>query len=370
MNKADLKFLQSTLIMERFLGGDPFYKLAQDNTGGAFGKVQSEVSQLLAKSKEHPVESILAFIGPGLLWILGFKKISAAFALAEALGFNWEHFFESIKEKLKPLLTDMHEGKHRDSSEVQTIVQQSGEEAFSGQGDPKALQDAVETYGSLNNMLFIQKLADRYKQDPAVTKMLQTMLGSVGGNTIRKGMLGFIVRLVGWLITAVVIAAGFKIIGKGVSHILGIKKDTPEDSETPSDSGSDTKSVATPKPAPPPEDLNIKLYRNPNASPELFTTTFNDKDHIWLLHMNIADIRKNLIKWAQDLYPQLTDESAFDASDAFAQTLRAFTDRNKDTGQIDILAVPAKYHSINEIVLSFAYDVATHMKKTSDSRNV
>lgn len=361
MNKSDLQFLHSNLIMERFLGEDPLNKFAQESDGGVFSTIQREVSKLLAEGKEHPVTSILEFIGPGLLFMFGFKKISVAMALAEALGFNFSHFYASIKAKLKPILEAMASGEHKDSSEVESIVQESAEEAMQEQPDADKLQDIVmKSDASLNNMFFIYKVAQSYRKDPAVMQAIQKILTTGTGNKMRRGILGFVIRVFSWLITAVVIAAGFKIAGMGVSKILGIKKNKQEDTTT-SDSNSDEKDMSAKD-----EISQVKLHLNPNASPEFSTTAYNDKNHVWLLTMNIKDIHNNLIKWAQELYPQLTDKSAFDASSKFNNTLRMFATRNKDVGSMDIVAVPEEFHSIKEIVSSFAADVALHIANSTE----
>jgi len=364
MNKADLQFLHSNLIMERFLSEDPFRKVAQEKDGGFFGKIQKDVGQLLANSKEHPIESILGFIGPGFAWMFGFKKIALAMTLAEALGFNFEHFYASIREKLKPLLEGMEKGEPADSSQVQSIVQESGEEAMTGQPDVGKLQDVVmESDASLNNMLFMHKIAQRYKKDPALMSAIEKLISTGTGNKFRRGMLGFLIRVFSWLITAVVVAAGFKLIGKGASHILGTDKAKQEEGSTTS---TDSASISEEKDTGP--TSQVKLFLNPNASPELSTTTFNDESHVWLLHMNINQLHDQLIKWAQELYPQLTDKSAFDASSKFNNIMQMFKTRNKDVAGMEILAVPGGsngFHSIREIVLSFAADVAAHTNNSN-----
>ncbi len=352
MHKADLQFLHSNLIMERFLSEDPFCKVAQENDGGFFSKVQSDVTKLLANSKEHPIESILSFIGPGFAWMFGFKKIALAMTLAEALGFDVDHFYASIREKLKPLLEGMEAGTPADSSAVDSIVQASGEEAMSGQPNIDKLQDVVmKADASLNNMLFLYKMAKR-TDDPRFMKWIKKDASIL--DKYRKGILGFIVSIFGWLITAVVFAAGFKLLGKGVAHLLGTDKSKQENGNTET-----TSSLQD-------DNSQVKLYLNPSASPELSTTTPNNDEHVWLLNANINHLHDQLIQWAQELYPQLTDKNAFDASSDFHKTLQLFKDRNKGSADIDIIAVPTAFHSIREIVLSFVPDVAKHITDNSN----
>lgn len=62
------------------------------------------------------------------------------------------------------------------------------------------------------------------------------------------------------------------------------------------------------------------------------------------------------------------DKSAFDASSKFNNTMQMFKTRNKDVEGMEILAVPGAFHSIREIVLSFAADVAAHIN-TSNLRH-
>jgi hypothetical protein len=372
MNKSDLYFLQSTLIMERLFGEDPLLKRAQEGgDGGVFATIKNEVSKLIDLNKDHPVESILGFIGPGLLFMFGFKKFAAAFALAEALGFSWEHFFTSIRAKIEPLLTDMHNGKERDTSDIKAIVQDAGEEAFSGEIDVDKLQEATEKYSSLNNMLFIMKVADRYKQDPALMRLLGPLLKGPTGGRFRKGILGFIVRVVFWLVSAVAIAAGFKLVGKGVAHILGIKDKKDGDAAKPEASSGDGKDVAISDKDTHPEDKDLKLKLNHNANQDLFTTTYNDDKHIWTLQIPMSQLHGQLITWAQQLYPQLTDEGAFDTSSAFNRTIRMFKERNSGgSGQLGVIGVPAEFKSIKGIIDSFAADVASHMTNSTNAGNL
>lgn len=349
--------------MKKLFHEPSLHKTAQEGMGDVLSKIETAAKGMY--NPEHPVESVLAFIGPGLLWMLGFKWIAVLYEIAEALGFNWAEFFTSLKDKLKPFLTELVNNKSGDTSQLNAIVQEAAAGASSDTIDTDKLKDAVDKYGSLNNLLYMKKVAQRYgRNDSTLKSQIEKLLGSATGNRMRKGVLGAIIRIFSWVLSAVLISCGFAIVGGLASSVLGIKKKSPTESTETSPDNKPTQFTESPS-----SDKHLKLYLNPQASPELFTTTYNDDRHVWLLHKNIGQIKNNLIEWAQELYPQFKDKNAFDSSSAFHKTLQMFQERNKNT-QLDLLAVPQPFKSIKEIVDSFAADVASHMSDDSGSTNI
>ncbi len=375
MRKSDLQFVRDTLLMQKLLHEPSMHKTAQDGIAGVLSAVEGVVKGIY--DPKAPVESILAFIGPGLLWVFGFKKFAVLYELAGALGFNWTEFFESIKEKLKPLLTSLVEERKTssqntralekfataiDTDHITAIVQEAAEAAFSGEVDVDKLEEAVDKYGSIDDMLYAKKFAQKYgASSPTMQSRILSIMQSVGGNRVRKGILGIIIKFFSWILAAILISCGFAAVGGLASSILGIKK-APEDksSTTTTTSGEPTKQDTIPAKSQP-TNPNVKLFLNPDASQELFTTTYNDDKHIWLMHKNISAMSDALVEWAQELYPQFKDKQLITSNPEFNHTVQMFKDRNKNT-QVDLLAVPPPFRSIKEIVDSFAADVAAHQQ--------
>lgn len=302
----------------------------------------------------NKVESILAFMGPGILWVLGFPWIAGLFALAEAFGFSWKDFFVSIKEKLRPILTSMVESKEGNAQDIHAAVSAAANESSSDTVDPGKIPAAIEKFESINDMLIIKKII----KNADLKEQIEKLLSKGVGNRMRKGILGFIIRIVSWVITAILISLGFALAGGAVSSLLGTNKKEPTDAANPTNStDSKVETVSNKSPT-----TNAALVLNGDAPQELFTETFNDENHVWLMHSNISQIKSSLIKWAQQLYPQLTNLAAFDSSSSFNRTLKLFQDRNKAKDNVDLIAVPQPFSSIKDIVDSFAADVAEHTK--------
>lgn len=343
MNKIDLQFIRDTQLMER-LARDPMHKSAQE--GSVSSLITSEVQKIY--DPKNPVSSILAFIGPGLLWMTGFKWLAVIYEVADAFGFNWTQFFTDIKNKLEPLLTGLVNGEGKSAADVNTIVQEAAASADSDNIDAAKIQDVAEKYApaSVNDMLFIKKLALTAIALPSVYEAIKLFLGTIVGKRLRRGVTGFIVKSVAWVIAAIIIAAGFKLVGSTAAKALNI--------------GQDKKPAVNPY-----ANETFTLAVNPNADQHLFTNNYNDDSHVWLINLNISHLPDTLVQWAQQIYPQLDDINLIRSSPKFQDTVQAFRDRNKGADNLEILAVPEPFRSIKDIVDSFAADVAAKMQTTN-----
>lgn len=357
MNKSDYYLLKLHRDMSIVLYDASMHKTAQSNLSDITSKLGDHFKSLY--DENNPVESILSFMAPGMLWLFGFKWIAVLFELAQAFGFDWVHFFSSIKEKIKPFLTSLVETKKGDANHIHDIVASAAQESVSETLDPDKLIDAVKkSEGSLADMLLIKKMAQRSD----LKDQIERLLAKGTSNRMRKGILGFIIRLVSWIITAILISLGFALAGGLVSTIIGggaAKKEEHSSDEPTQETKSDN-AINISAPADSKTQTSVKLVLNNSAPQELFTESFNDTNHVWIMHININQIKDHLIKWAQQLYPQLTNLNAFNNSSSFNRTLEMFKNRNKNNN-VDLLAVPSPFTSIKDIVDSFALDVAEHM---------
>lgn len=354
MRRAELQFIKDTQEMELLFYDPSMVKNAQDFSG-IMKSVKDHISGMY--DPNNPVESFLSFMGPGILYTLGFPGMSIIFGIAQALGFDWTKFFVSIKEKLRPLITSLVNGGSTDQSTINSIIQDSAGEAATDNLNVEQLKEIVEKYSSLQNMLIIKKIAYRATVDDNFMHNIEKWLGKASGHRLRKGVMGFIIRLMSWVLTAALVSVGFAVAGGVVSHFVGSNKPS-EKSDTVQNTNveADVPNKSETKP-----NKQTVLVLNKAADPELFNTTFNDNNHVWLLNHNVNNIKNLLIQWAQELYPQLSNSSAFTSSSAFNNTLKLFQDRNKGAENLELLAVPQPFKSIKEIVDSFAADVVSRM---------
>jgi len=356
MNKSDKQFILQTMQIERLLHDPSMDKTAQDFLSGVVSDIKNKVTGLKS------VEDVLGFLVPGIFWTLGFKKLSLVYTVAEALGFNFSDFLSSIREKLKPILEDLFAGKQTEASTISNIVAQSASEATTDNVDPEKFQKAV-TSSSLKNMLVIQGLIlglakKARRSSSTLEEKIRELAQSTLGRRARSGVVGIIVRVFSWIITVILISLGLGVGGSVISNL--VKSRSEETGETEGNKDQTITPASTQVPVPENEP-NVKLYLNPQADQSLLTTTYNDSSHVWLLQLPITQIHELLIKWAQELYPNLNNKSAFESSSVFNRTLRMFKDRNKGSEQLNLIAVPQPFKSIKEIVDSFAADVASHM---------
>lgn len=359
----NLHFIKETAVFRRVFFEPSMHKTAQDGIGSVITTIKEDIQNKIENGKSHPIQAVLSFLVPGMLYMFGFKWIAVVYELVAALGFDWDHFFSSLREKLSALFSSSDSNQASDAPTIPTnvseaditaIVSQCAQEAFGGQVKPEAVAEVVDKYGSLEDMLFIKKLAQKSK-DPLIMQKIEQLLSSSTGGKMRKGVLGFIIRLLSWLVSAALIAAGFAIGGSVVSALIGTHKKPGETATDPAKPAPEAKSLA--------DEKGVKLLLNPEASADLSTETFNDAEHQWMLNQNINGIKEQLISWAQELYPQLKDPAAFDASPKFTDTLRMFQERNKNPA-IDVVVVPPPFTSPKSIVDRFAADVAAHSKES------
>lgn len=345
--RADLHFIYETKAMGKLFHEPSMKKNAQDVGQGLLDKVKNFVHI----DSEHPIESVVSFLTPGLLWMLGFRWLTVLYTVAEALGFDWNHFWDSIGDKIRAILQDTDKtNKSVDGAKVQAAVQSSMNESMRDEIKPEkilALQTQQMQSSSMNNLLFIKKMAYRFSREETTT--LEKLLRAGLGNRMRRGVSGFFIRVISWLITAVLIAAGFKLVGQVASHLLG------------TDKKEDTKEQTGAQPAQMPSDTaKVKLSLNPELDPKLNEEHPNDFGHVWILNMKLDNLKSTLIQWAKMIYPQLTDDNAFENSSQFMNTIEMFHNRNPKQ-EINIIAVPRPFTSVKDIIDSFAADVAMHM---------
>ncbi len=358
--KQTLYLLRERQIMaELFADENSLVKNAQ---GFSEGDLLSKVKSFAKYDPNNPVESILAFLGPGILWMLGFRWFSSLYTLAEALGFNWEHIFVSIKEALRPLLHDVVSSKSLgDTSKVQEAVRAGLQSGTQETVDPAKLPELINqvSSASTNNLFLMKKLGQTYTDK--THSLLQSLLHKATGNRLRNGLTGFFVRVITWLILAVLIAVGFNVVGHTVASLLGTNKP----SSAPSEPGA-AQQTSTTEPTLA-DSKHIALPINPDL-PSIYTVKHeNSRENVWLLPVNVHNLRDTFIHWGQDVYPQLKDNSAFGASSAFQNTLQLFQDRNQAAQNLKFVAVPPPFTSMKDIVDSFAADVAAH---GSQERNI
>jgi hypothetical protein len=322
------------------------------------GKIKSEVAS--AYDPSRPVESVLSFVGPGVLWKLGFPWLAVIYEIMGALGFSWKDFWEKVKDELKSLLTSAKD-KTVDKSQIESIVHNSVSSSFSGTPDNEKLQDLAKKYSpsaggenmandfninaSINECVQIRKFAiqnqfanEIYRKRNIKTAGLLSMIGLKGG--------GFITKLVVWVISAILISAGFKVAGAALSGAVeSVSGDKPTDSNILPASV---------------RDRSIQVSEN--VDPSLLQRHPNTINSIWIENFSINDIDNKLISWTLNAYPQLRGhEQEILGNSVFQQIVNLFEQRNKMATNLEIISVPKPYERKIDIVNTFAPQVIRNL---------
>lgn len=300
-------------------------KSAQGVLSGLVSGVSEYVKGLY--DPERPVESVLAFIAPGVLFRF-FPWLAVLYEVAEALGVDWKNVFTSIKDALKDLLDNAHTTKSNvELGKIENIV----DSAFSQHQDGPVNKDKMDQLA--------QKYGNQY-----FNGFHKTAFG------VKSKLIRVFVRTFSWLIKTVLISLGFAVGGGILSSVM------PKDKENIL-GNKEEKSIDTSLP----DKVKVKLNPAP-INPLYLKQHPNNYRNIWVEKLSVDHIEDVLISWAIDMYPQLqSNKETFFDSPVFNKVVRMFKERNKGVEHLNVMAVPEPFERIVDIVNTFAADVAARI---------
>lgn len=298
--------------------------------------IKDYVSTSWEELKKRPVAGILSFIGPGLLFKLGFPWLAAAYELAGALGFDWVGFWDGLKNSVIEVFTNAIHGERPTQEQLhQKITEQTDENLA------QHTTDKVD----------VDKLAEIQRKSgitalPASTgakniSYLVKQAGIFSSAAKSRGILSSIFRkLIPFVITTAAVSLGFAVAGGAARGVAGIKTDkkdpaSGEDQETDS-------SVRSPI---------YSLKMSPQVDQDLFEFNKNDATTVWLESGDINAVPSYLSSWILSAYPQLKDDlPKITNSPAFIQVENMFRNRNKMAEGLNIYSVPKPFQRKIDIV--------------------
>jgi hypothetical protein len=346
---ASLEYIADSLIIEKLAANGGMIVIAQD--GGIVSSIASNIKNYVLSifDKDRPISSIMSFLGPGILFKLGFPWMSVLYTAAEAFGFDWKGFWSSVGQGITTFVkTILSSGKPADENEAAQKVNETVANAFnsnfSGQIDKDKLEDLAKNNtfkaddgkfsSDLNNALELKKLAIEYNRTKTFTK--------VAGITSK--LAGFFIKIISWVVKTALISLGFVSAAGAVRGLLGIK---PDNSNAPLGGGSSNDNTNISLTKQPIRSLKI----SPSVSPEMFTVHSNDMSSVWMEHGDISNIDDMLISWVLNIYPQLKDyEDKIKSSSNFQTIVSRFEDRNKLSSGTGMVSVPRPYERKADIV--------------------
>jgi hypothetical protein len=349
MVNSNLEYLADCIIIEALAKDDLSIKIfAQE--GGAMASVADGIKSYVHSlwDPEKPIASVMAFLGRGMLWSMGFKWLSILYTVAEALGFDWIGFWDSVKNGITKFVKEMlPKGKIPQdlmSSKVNSVVANAMSQHSTGDVDQEKLKDLatgkvkLSFEQRLQEALEVKAIALQLEKNPKLIK-------SAGVLSLFKGKLSrFLISMISWVIKTGLISTGLVATAGAVSGLVGLHKDAPSGEETPK------------------EDLGkqpiYKLPLSPNAPQELFAEHHNDINAVWLERGSIGEIENIIMSWVLNVYPQFQKyEEDLQNSSGFQSVVGKFRNRNRLATGLGFFSVPRPYMRkidiVSEIVNGF-----------------
>lgn len=342
-----MTYLATTLYMNR-LYQEQRPKIALAEEGGFIDSAISGIKDYVSGlwDAKRPLASVVGFIGPGLLFKLGFPWLSIAYEVAGALGFDWIGFWDSIKNSVVEIFSGAMKGQKPTQEELHSKLVEETDENLAAH-----IHDKVDE----------EKLAELHKKSQGAEmpktsgiksiSYLIKQAGIFGAAAKSRGLLSTLFRkIIPFALTTLAESLGFATAGGAVRGVAGVKSDK----DSPNSETSTEPQAATTR------DLINQLKISPNADPDLFEFNKNDPSSVWIENGNIGNIQNVLSSWIFSAYPQLSNEKyKIINSPTFIQVENMFKNRNKMGQALQIYSVPKPFQKKIEIV---SYIINSYLK--------
>lgn len=314
------------------------------NADGILGSIGSSIMSYVKSlyDPKRPIASVLSFLGPGILFRLGFPWLGVLYEVADVLGFDWISFWDGVKENISSLLKSITSSGEKPSeaelsSGIDQAVKSSAAQNFHNDPDLSKLKD-LATSGKLSTDISdardLMHFASKYQSDKSIIKT-----AGIPGRFFSK-VVKFFVRTISWLVKTALVSLGFAAAGGAISSIF--KTDNSKPNSSPNE-----------------EDITpISLKTSPSIPSDLITSHRNDLSNTWIERASIEDIDSLLLSWILQTYPQLKGkQSELLNSSSFSSMRNKFLSRNRLATGLDIISIPKPYTRkidiVSEIVRGF-----------------
>lgn len=329
---ANLEYLADSLIIEALAKDESLIVLAQENI---VSSVASGVKDYVADiyDSKRPLASIMAFMGPGLLWRLNFSWLSVLYAVADALGFDWKSFWSTvgrgIVEFVRTIISSRAPASQEEAgSHITEVVSNAFENNFTGEVDKEKLLDIARKRSLANDISEakeLKALAIRLEKNPGLIKKAQVL------RLFRGKLSRFFIRMISWLVKTALVSLGFVSAEGAVAGLTGTTRESTEGEEAGG----------------PIESLQI----SPNVSQDMFEVHPNDMSRVWIERGDINTIDMLLKQWILGMYPQLSEQiDDIASSSAYQSILSAFRERNRLATGLGMLSIPRPYQRKADVV--------------------
>lgn len=328
---ANLSYLADCLIIEAYLKEEGLEATAQ--LSGLMGSIGDYLKSQF--NGEHPVASILSFLGSGMLWGIS-PKLSILYSLAQAFGVNFEGLWESLGGVIEKVIGfKKQNGEAMPASDAESIIEQGAKSALQsnmGEMDEEKVNEIAQKAGLVKTQHF---------KDARIKKFAKEIkIAGIFGRS-RSGFMGLFWRVIVWLLKTSLISLGFMGAAGAARHFFGADK-PKEESESNTNQPASFQQTVSP--------LLRKLPVSSN-SPGLFSEHRNDMYSVWLEKADINDIDDTLMSWVVAAYPALaTMKDKIEETSTFQSMVRLFQQRNARSSGVGMVAVPPPFQRKIDVV--------------------
>jgi hypothetical protein len=339
MINTELQKLADEAFITAIVKDDLLHKYADGSFMESAGAtIKEEI--LKVWDKDHPIESVVSFIAPGMIWGIS-PWMAILYEVAGALGWNQKEFWGDVGNKLKEFLQGLKTtpSEQEIKTSISNIVNSAANSTFNGEVDEEKLnalrQKGLPQKGaSLEDVEILKKFALYIEHNPKLYKSAGPI--SFLLSPFKSKIRSFFVRVVMWAISTAVISLGLA-VGKGALatalHLIpSIGGSGGSDAGA---SGGTADQIQSPQ--------QITSQNLPaNLTENLLQTHENDLSGIWIENYSILNIENLLLSWVSEAYPQL-DKSKLQTSNALQTVVNEFKNRNRLGEGTGLVVVPRGY---------------------------
>ena len=325
MRSFELQYLADCIVVEAML---------EKKSDGALSSLISGITSFVKSqwNPEQPASSVAAFIAPGLLFSLEFPWIATFYMVAEALGFDWKGFFNTVGTSVANLFSGSTATKPAEQvkPEISSIVSSAWQDHMTGNISMDKLRDlAYKSVSAKRHILTFKTLTTSHSTNQIIK------LAGIGSFIAKFS--GFFIKVITWLITTGLISLGLVSATGAVSGLLGLNKDKEQDTAlNPNQLGFSTSSYIKPADSTPSD-----FFDNHNNNPS----------SIWMEKGDIDNLPEILKAWILQAYPQVEPYiSNVIESQSFISMLNKFQERNRLAQGTDLISIPQPYERKIDIV--------------------
>jgi len=335
-----LEYLVDCTIVQSLMDTHAMSKTAQD--GGMMANLASGIKDYVMEHWDNndKVDSILAFVGPGLLSLAGFGWLAFIYEVAEVLGFDFIGFFRSIRQGLGEFVGSLASGQEKPSEDqiynkVKPIVEQSAQEHFNGSVNYSKMPDLM-----MKAPNFISDMKDAKEIGALDRTSFNKMIKNAGiVSTLIGKLTRLLIKIFSVVITTGIKSLGFAAIGGAASTALGLNKEQQEPAQ------------AATYQIPPAAARYMSTIRAKSVPSDLTEVHPNTTQDIWMENLSIENIGETLANWAAEAYPDLAQyKGQLEESQGMQRMVAAFSARNRASKGLNILTIPRPFERKMDIV--------------------